>query len=272
MFYNIGFHKFVANSLYLALLFEPNTTERTFIAFQDVMRTGDVSKLDAMAEEIYEDGLAGFLGQISTFVTCNREALNDEIAASQAQTNIPRWMLELSSTALMSLLSSLSGKEMCPLSVTCDESKPLLNQAGMFDALIGRTDYHAVEFDGRVNQITFNLAHRIKLGNSKTIPGLQLADVVAGAAAFSLKKPTDEFSEFWRTSCAETLHGNSVIPDLDEIDLATERAIVNACVLNELVDRSVRGENLLCGMRQFIEMQREIAPLILLEQGEDVAP
>lgn len=267
LFYDIGFHKFVATGLYLALLSEPSTTEQTFVEFQQLMRSGDVSRLDAMANGMSPDGLAGFLGQVATFITCNRKALHEEIAASEDYAGLPRWIIELTLTALRTLLAPLSGRDMLPLSVTCDESKPLLSQAESFDAFVGRTDHHEIYFDGRANQIAFNLAHKIRLESSATTQGLQLADLVAGAAASALKNPEDEFAQHWRETCTGAMHRNSVLPDLDEVDLGTERAVVNAIVLHELVERSVRGQSLLLGMREFIEFAQESAPRILLENA-----
>jgi hypothetical protein len=162
LFYNVGFHKFVATRLYLGLFAEPTTTEQTFIEFQQLMRSGDVSRLDGIANGMSANGLGGFLGQVATFIICNRNALHEEIAASDDYGGLPRWILELTSTALRSLLISFSGPGMIPLSVTCDESKPLLSQASMFDAFVGRNDYHEMPFDGRTHQITFNLAHKIR--------------------------------------------------------------------------------------------------------------
>ncbi len=271
LFYDIGFHKFVATSLYMALLFEPTTTSQTFVEFQEVMRSGDISKLEVMARSINRDGMAGFLGQISTFITCNRSALNEEIRASEAAGGLPRWILELTSTALMSLLASLSGSDMRPLSVTCDESKPLLSQASVFNGFVGRMDCQSITFDGRPSQVTFNLAHEIKFADSTTTAGLQLADLVAGAAAFSMKRPTDDFAHFWRTTCCDTVHGNSILPDLEQCDLRTERAIVNAIVLGELVDRSIQRQDLLVGMGRFIRFAQATAPTILLEHSSDIA-
>ena len=219
-----------------------------------------------MTNAIHEEGLAGLLGQISTFVTCNRHVLQEEIAFSENEANVPRWMLELTTTALMSLLGSISGAEMLPLSVTCDDSKPLLSQAQIFDAFVGRTDFQEIRFDGRQSQVTFNLGNKIKFESSKSSFGLQLADLVAGAAAFAMKKPEDEFSQFWRSTCAATLHQNGVIPNLEEVDLNTERAVVNVFVLHELVKRSVKGENLLRGMPQFIRFAQETAPDFLAER------
>lgn len=266
IFYDIGFHKFIANGLYLALLSEPSTTAQTFADFQEVMRTGDAAKLEHMTNGMCMEGMAGFLGQISTFIACNREAIQEEIVACESDDGIPRWMLELTTTALISLLASLSGTEMRPLSVTCDDSKPLLHQAEMFDSFVNRSDYHEMNFDGRSNQITFNLAHKIKFASSKTTHGLQLADLVAGAAAFAMKRPDDDFASFWRNTCSETVHQNSVVPDFSECDLSTERGVVNAFVLNELVDRSVQGQGLLQNMGRFIRFAKEIAPQFLSEQ------
>lgn len=270
MFYDIGLHKFVANGLYLALLAEPSTTKQTFIEFQDMMRSGDSAKLDLLAKTTDHDAMAGFLRQIGTFITCNRQALQDEIAASEACKDLPRWLLELTMTALRSLLTSFSGQEMHPLSVTCDESKPLLSQAEVFDAFVGRTDYLDVTFDGRTNPLTFNLAQGIKFASSKEYAGLQLADIVAGAAAFSLKNPADDFAVAWLGASAGMMHRNSVLPDLDEIDLTKERAIVNAMVLQELVDRSVRAQSLFNSMPRFIEVAREYAPRILSDADQGV--
>ena len=232
------------------------------------MRDGDLVKLEVMINGVNPDGLAGFLGQVFAFVTCNRPALHAEIAACEVCGSVPRWVLELTTTGLMSLLASISSEKMTPLSVTCDESKPLLSQADMFDVFVGRTDCRTVTFDGRTNQITFNLAHNIRFGNSKTTPGLQLADLVAGAAALALRRPEGDFAQFCVLTC-RTVHRNSVLPDLAEVDLATERATVNALVLNELVDRSVRGLDLLRGMRQFVKFAQETAPRLLLEKGTD---
>jgi len=138
----------------------------------------------------------------------------------------------------------------------------------MFDAFVGRTDYHEMSFDGRTHQITFNLAHKIRFASSDTTPGLQLADLVAGAASLALKSPDDEFSRHWREGSSGAMHSSSVLPDLSEVDLDTERAVVNALVLQELVDRSVRGVSLLRGVSEFIEFAQESAPRILLEHAE----
>jgi hypothetical protein len=266
IFYNIGFHKFVANGLYLGLLAEPSNAEQAFQDFQKTVRTGDLTCLEGFLSAMARDGMDRFFGQIATVVACNRPAIESEIAGNEDGARAPRWILELTSTALMSLMADLSGDEMVPLSVTCDESKPLLSQAEMFHALVRRTDCHQMAFDGRINQITFNLAHEIRLAQSTDVPGLQLADLVAGAAAFALKRPEDEFSRFWQKSCSEMVHRNSVLPEVDEFDITTERATVNAFVLAELVERSMTGRDLIQGMPQFIRFARVAARRFLLEQ------
>jgi hypothetical protein len=71
----------------------------------------------------------------------------------------------------------------------------------------------------------------------------------------------------WREKSSRAMHPLSVMPDLSEVDLDTERAVVNALVLQELVDRSVRGVSLLRDMRDFIEFARDSARQILLEHA-----
>jgi hypothetical protein len=264
--YDIGFHKFIANGLYVALLTEPTLAESGFQDFQNVMRSGDATALEHVTASLSNEGLAGFLNEIATFVTCNRRALEQEIAASPERA-VPRWMLELTTTALISLLTSLSGDEMMPLSVICDDSKPLLTQAEMFDGFVGREDCRAIICDGRRHQLTFNLAHPIRFGSSKAVAGLQLADLVAGSAVFALKRPDDDFSSFWREISESAIHKNSVIPELREFDLSSERGLVNAIVLKGLVERSVLGRNLALEMPELVAFAEHSGRRLLVEEA-----
>lgn len=266
LFYDIGFHKFVANGLYMGLHLKDQAIEDVFAEFQEMMRSGDITKLNAIIAGLSQDEISGFFGQLGTIVACNQKSLHEEISTSRTEQGPPRYLLELTMTALMSLLATHGGAEMVPLKVACDNSKPLLAQAQVFDGFVGRDDLHEIKFDGRVNQITFSLAEKIEFADSTKVPGLQLADVVAGAAAFALKNPDDEFSEFWRTNCTGSLHPNSVLPDDGEFDLSNVRSVINAFVLNELVQRSVRGQSLVQDMRQFIEFAGNEAPEFLLQQ------
>ena len=265
MFYNIGFNKFVATGLYCALLADPANASEPLQDFQILMRTGDITRLDRLINGMSAEGVETFLGQLATVITCNRGDIESELTAVTNGDPVARWILELTTSALMSLLSFISGEQMTPLSVTCDESTPLLSQAEMLDSMIGRQDLRRIKFDNRTNQITFNLAHKIRFGNSKALAGIQLADMVASSTAFALKRPDDDFSCFWMERCKEIVHFNCVVPNVDEFDMSNERSVLNAFVLNELVDRSVGGRHLLHGMPQFIEIARQMSGQFLLE-------
>lgn len=268
LFYDIGFHKFVANGLYMGLHLENMSIEDVFAEFQEMMRTGDVERLNPIIAGLSQDDISSFFGQVGTIVACNQRLLHPEITTSGTEHGPPRYLLELTMTALMSLLATHSGAGMEPLKVVCDSSKPLLAQAQVFDGFVGRDDYHEMNFDGRVNQVTFSLAEKIEFADSTKSAGLQLADVVAGAAAFSLKNPDDEFSAYWRDHGAVAVHPNSVVPDASEFDLSNERSVINAFVLNELAQRSVSGRFLVQEMRQFIEFAGSEAPKFLLQQAD----
>ena len=258
-FYNIGFQRFVATGLFLSQMVNEPGAAQAFQAFQDLMRTGDEAHLHTLIDAMLVGEERRFLHQIATIVLCNIEPVREELAGIRGNDAVAAWMLELTNTALMSLLSSMSGPEMTPLVVTCDDSKPLLRQLEMFDVMIGRQDYRAVEFDGRNNQITFNLARRIELGDSRLSPGIQIADVVASAAAYALKNEETPFAQFWRSNCRATLHPNSVVPEIEEFDLSTRRGLVNAFILDEFERRSVMSQSLIANVREMLELAHAAA-------------
>jgi hypothetical protein len=120
--------------------------------------------------------------------------------------------------------------------------------------MIGRQDARSVEFDGRTNQLTFNLARPIEFGDSKIHAGVQIADVLASAAAYALKTPESDFAKALWKNFPGLLHVNSVFPDVAEFELLTHRSITNAVILQILVDRSARAESLITDVRGTLEL------------------
>ena len=53
---------------------------------------------------------------------------------------------------------------------------------------------------------------------------------------------------------------NQIIPDMDDIDLTKGHTYVNSIVLRELVDRSIRGQNLFEGMDDLILSAQALFP------------
>ena len=248
-FYANGFHKFVANGIFLAAVANSAFATQTLIEFQRLMRDRDSSRLSHVLDRLAKrtGGADPFLNAISTIVICNEKEIQSELEMFEGESRdagAVKWILELTVTALRSLLVNLSGESMEPLIVTCDDSKPLRAGKDFMDAMVGRSDCRKASFNGRENQLTFNLAEKLRFTDSKASSGVQLADVAASSATFALKKPDEAFGDYWRSTQAESLHGQSVFPEPEVFDLSNFQSVKNSMILQGLVDRSVRKQSL----------------------------
>ena len=118
--------------------------------------------------------------------------------------------------------------------------------------MIGRTDKAEVTFEGKRQQIIFNLAEPLNFVSSASHAGIQVADVFASGLAFALRNPTEEISRTWMRLLDESISEFSVFPDPERIDLNSEIGFVNRVILHELVERSQRKVDLFVGMPQLI--------------------
>ena len=253
-FYGVGFHKFVANGMYFAAMGGPEGSESILVDFQQLMRDRDSSSLSNVIDRIasVEEGQEGFLRTLSTILVCNQPAILSELSMFDGDgcNEAPvRWILELTNTALRSLLADLSGPEMEPLLVTCDDSKPLREDTSFINAMVGRTDYHEVQFEDRTSQLTFNLKEPVSFGESKRIAGIQLADVAATSATFALKQRDEEFTKYWHDTHLSAVC-ESVFPDPNEFDLENPQVVKNMFILQALADRSIQKQSLTGNLRE----------------------
>lgn len=115
----------------------------------------------------------------------------------------------------------------------------------------------------------YNLAGPIQLVDSITHRGIHIADIVANSAAFILRNPSAPISKNWRP-----LIGSSIVdiigPDYSPVDLDQENPLVNAMILRELVERSVKGDDLLDHIVEFIIEAKFVARYYALETAHDV--
>jgi hypothetical protein len=99
--------------------------------------------------------------------------------------------------------------------------------------------------------MTFNLLRLPEFVDSKSHPGIQLADIVSGAAAFGLREPNDDGRELLAAVQPHwTPHGN-VFPELEYMDLREKQPCLNACLLRELAKRAREGFDPLYGIVEF---------------------
>lgn len=271
-FYSNGLHKLIANGLYYSALADDQYATQTLVEFQQLMRDKDAEKLvtvlDALAKR--SSGADEFLNSVLTIIVCNQSEIQSELKmfeGENGEAGVVKWILELTVTALRSLLAELSGKGMEPLVVTCDDSKPLKAGQDFMDAMIGRTDYHELEFGEICGQLTFNLSEKIRFVGSDECCGVQLADVAASSATFAMKNKGSSFAKYWNKSQLGSLHEQSVFPDASVLDLSSFQSVKNTMILQELAARSVRKECLTADLGHLDSLSTMAARDYLGSQG-----
>lgn len=240
IFYAARFHLFIANLLYVHLLVQ-RSSANVLDDFQQAMRNLVEGKPIFSPVGVDESQPMRYM---AAFYRGNEQAIREELESLQG-TGTDKWVLDLTSTALHSLLCEWA-ESFESLDVTCDESKPLAANQALHSAMVGNTRraYHLLL--GTRQRITYNLSGPIELARSIDTPGLQLADVVASTTAAVFERPDDAelapLRERAIQGCAENV---IVLPMLAEVDLNSLAVQRNYLVLRELADRSECGERLL---------------------------
>jgi hypothetical protein len=268
LFYRIGFHKFISNLLYVSFVASTPQAMHTMESFQRIVRArGDEPLEKLFAAEGALLASCDVLQDIEAFFLCHRTTIADYLDTRIETDALYRWSLDASLSALWSLLISWSERlDPEPLIVTCDELKPLYEVRDRFDLMIGRTDRPLIAYPSGNHSPVFNLAGPLRFGRSHEESGIQVADVVAAAAVHAFRNLQEGYSREWLR-----LLGNgteAIFPDPRLIDLGTPEAAVNAVVLKELVDRSVRRVDLFKGMPEFIRVAYSGFPQYLRRLNE----
>ena len=251
LFYGVGFHKFIAMILYIFFRAKDSHTQDILRSFTKMMKDLDPQRLEAILSSLDHVDQSSPIGKILAFAYCHRRKIENEVRVVKKSDIANNWSLELSMTALNWLLASW-GEEYESLEVYCDNSKPIQASIPMFDNLIGREDKVYLQFGNHRNlSIIYNLSGPINTVDSKKVPGVQIADVIATSVAYSYKNPEEDISKEW-LGYFDDVAVNMIAPDLTLVDFTKEDAFVNGMILDELVDRSIRGEDLFEDMIEFI--------------------
>ena len=257
LFYNIDFHKFVATLLHVSSRGGDPHANGILRDFAEMMRNLDAKQLESVLSYLDNLEQSDPMGKILAFACCHRKRIEEEIRSVSESGPVANWSLELSMTALNWLLASW-GEEFEVLEVYCDESKPIQEAQEFFKVFIGREDKAYIRLGSEPTpSIIYNLSGPINLVDSKDSHGIQIADVLSSSLAYALKNPDEENAKKW-LSLLEDVPANQLKPDLNQVDLTQEGAFINTMVLGELVDRSVRGQNLFESMPDIILSARSI--------------
>lgn len=252
IFYRAEFNYFIAMLLYVEL----GTTDRSSRVVceecQQLMRTYDIQHLDNLIAIIDVIAPHRPLWKILSFATLHQDKIKREIHEMRQMGEPLKWVLELTASALFGILSHWGERFDC-MEVFCDESKPLKVSQQVFNQMIGRKEkvYHPLS--DKPSLLTFNLATQICFVNSSTCPGIQLADIVASSMAFVICNRKNTLSKEWIEILSTKLGGSSLLPDSDDINLQKGNPFINGLILEELIERSVKGEDVFAAMPEFIQ-------------------
>ena len=207
-----------------------------------------ISILDTIDEESES---FEFVKNIIEFIKIHKIEIYEEIK------DLKKWTIDLSITSLHSLFSSW-GENKDKLVAYCDNSKPIGEQKSIFNSMIDRDGeiiYSILKTDeGKQIPLTYNLKS-IELVDSKIYKGVQLADVVATASAYSFQMFKDNNSDF-NKKLQEILLPNiaygSIFPNFDYINFRKKEVQLNAILLEEIVSRSRNSIPILDEIEEYI--------------------
>ncbi|WP_080413425.1 DUF3800 domain-containing protein [Burkholderia ubonensis] len=252
IFYGIGFHRFIANILYLEFSARGAGAEEIFSDFEKLMREVDGDRLESIFSSSMHPDNSPVITQIREFAQHRAEDIRAELNSLESA-GLSKWILDLTSSALYTLLANW-GTVHEEITAICDPSKPLQQDSRIFSEMIGRKDRIFSDAFGTREPITFNLSGPIQFLDSKVTHGIQIADAVAAAAVYVFSGADDEFSRRWRGIIARIGHYGSIIPDLEELKLRDLRVQRNAVVLMELHSRATKNQSLTEGMAEYIQL------------------
>lgn len=253
LFYNLNFHKFVSNVLYMEFVARGAGAEEIFEDFESLMRTGDFDRLTTLFSSTSHPDMSPILSSVKDFAILNQASVREELNG-YAGHGAGKWVLDLTNTALFSLLAEW-GLVHDQVTAFCDSSKPLMEDQSLYDAMINREDRHFTEVAGFRSPLTFNLSGPLRLVNSKEVHGIQIADAVAAAFAYCTDSSNkDAHANEWRKQIEDVLIYGSVFPDMSFVDLDRLEVKRNALILMELLERSRDNINLVAGMPEHVAM------------------
>jgi hypothetical protein len=256
LFYGVGFHRYIANVLYMEFISRGAGANELFAEFEKLMRESEGDNLGAIFSSSEISDHSEIIKMIREFAQKRSKDISSELKVL-ATGETGKWVLDLTNSALFTLLASW-GVEHEALTAVCDHSKPLKDYKDTFSPMIGNTSKTFTEIEGKQYPFSFNLSGPIVFANSQESHGIQIADVVAAAAVYVFSGNTDDSADRWRHAIARQATYGSVVPDVNEVKLDVQRARTNAIVLQNLHQRAMEDRSLTEGMAGIIEHLKRV--------------
>jgi hypothetical protein len=254
IFYQLNFNRFISELLYTCFKASTQYSEEIFSEFDSFMRSKNIDDSNYIFRNLKYNDMHPVLEMIIEFCYLNRDVICTELDSLKDCTS-GKWILDLSTTSLISLLSEWS-QEFSELSVYCDQSKPLIDSTEFLNSFVGSEHVMLTEYRKEKFYFGCNLNKEILFVDSKLYPGIQLADILAGVAnlIFTDKRVgqlQDECSE-WIDLLINSFSGSSVISSFENIDLNDDLTKLNFLILEELNERSRSKKPILENIEYFI--------------------
>lgn len=252
LFYAYGLHRLVAGAVHRSIQTVGGPAEDIAIQFERFMRTFDPADAPAVFTATgVVPGDAKVLSELLRFSRGYAERIKERTQHLRDDTESGKWVLDLTSTALMSLLVNGFGLKHRQLEVLCDESKPLQGIASEFDGFIDNDTAFPLHGGNRVVPARLNLAAPIRFGQSHDNPTLQIADLIAGLAAqlYGRNPPADLLG--LKPQLDRHLHEDHILPaTAGDSQMSEAEKQANMIVLRHLAARAELGADPLKGMRK----------------------
>jgi len=240
LLYDKDLHRFVGMYCYMFFSTQDPAAERTLAEFEVFMRTLDPSVAPSLFDPAQALDPENPFEMVRRFAQGYRQRiLQDNLEGLAELADGGKWTLDLGISGLWSLLSHF-GKDGTSLRVMCDRSQPIEAAAAQLDltAIAGIAQFAQDRF-GRDERMGWIPEGAIAFGDSRDHPGLQLADLVAGAVTACVRGNVQQRGLVEITDALDPhQHPHSIMPDFDHLDLKTRKAAVNWVILHGLGERA----------------------------------
>jgi hypothetical protein len=210
-FYKTGLNTFIATGLYASFLIKGETAERLFKDFLLILRGKIKLSKSLLGSYRKEEPLFEWLLDI---ISSDPKIILDEIESEDSK--IDKWILDLTMTSLLGLLSEW-GKKGKELEVVCDNSKVFIDNP-VFEGInnIGLNKKRKKILGASIG---YELKDKITTDSSDNNFGVQVADIFASSVYYCLKNIHEDFSKdimkiVWK-DCVCKPATFCVVPDLN---------------------------------------------------------
>jgi hypothetical protein len=252
LFYGVNFHRYLMTAIYLLMKDGEGDFPAIASQMQEFMKTFD----PAVAPEIFTNqGHPTVEGdRILRFCRGYKDRIANETALLRPEnSDIGKWTLDLTSTCLFSLLFFGWGNIYPRLRLLCDDSKPLLAGASIFNGWVGKDRYETVTDGRKTYEIRGNLVSPVEFGSSDTHPTIQVADLVAGLTLDTVLRGQAASTSSRAWLAKHLLHTQSIEFESHFADKSQIVVKVGREILKELARRAEAAVDPLDGMDAFVE-------------------